>query len=247
MRFLIALFPLISLPALAAGINDSGINFCGDNSNNSANCATVSVDTGSHPGQDARYGRDAASQVGALPKVGGGEAGFDFTALNDSGQPITPGPSATPHPCVRDNVTGLVWEVKSDNGGLRDQNWTYTWYDSVHNYGGSPGTPSGGTCQSMGRCDTEKYVADLKAAALCGFTDWRMPTRKELLGIVHRGRTSPAIELTYFPNTPNSNFWSGSPNASDSNYAWDVGFSSGSVYGSYRYDSHFVRLVRGGQ
>jgi hypothetical protein len=34
---------------------------------------------------------------------------------------------------VRDNVTGLVWEVKTADGGLRDQKWSYTWYDSVHN------------------------------------------------------------------------------------------------------------------
>ena len=77
----------------------------------------VSVLFGTHPSQDARYGRDAQ----AMARIGGGEAGFDFTALNASGQTTPPTSGATPHPCVRDNVTGLVWEVKTADGGLRDQ------------------------------------------------------------------------------------------------------------------------------
>jgi hypothetical protein len=211
-------------------------------------CASVASDEGTSPRQDARYGRDAAAAAGKLTKVGGGEAGFDFTALNASGQPTPPGSGATPHPCVRDNVTGLVWEVKTADGGLRDQKWTYTWYDSVHNYGGNAGTASGGSCQTAGRCDTEKYVADVNAAGLCGFHDWRMPTRQELLGIVHMGRTSPTIDPIYFPNTSASSaFWSGSPNVGDSKLAWDVNFYYGRTYANVQsYDNH-VRLVRSGQ
>ena len=256
MRSLLCLLSLIALPApgpaLAAGLNDTGIDFCGDATSNSANCTSVFVDGGTHPGQDARYGRDAAA-VGKLPKVGGGEAGFDFTALDASGQPTTPSTGANPHPCVRDNVTGLVWEVKtadSSNPGLRDQKWTYTWYDSVHNYGGKAGTASGGTCKTSGRCDSEKYVADVQARALCGFSDWRMPTVDELQGIVHYGRTNPSIDPTYFPNTPSSDFWSGSPVAGNLNYAWYVSFNHGyvgDVYNGDRAKGHQVRLVRGGQ
>ena len=237
---------LVSLPALASGLNDTGIGFCGDNTTNTANCATVSTDSGTHPRQDARYGRDAAAAVGQLPKIGGGEAGFDFTALNASGQSTTPSSGTTPHPCVRDNVSGLVWEVKTADGGLRDQQWTYTWYDSAHNYGGTPGTASGGLCKTSGHCDTEKYVIDVNASALCGFGDWRMPTWKELLGIAHRGRINPMIEPTYFPNTSSSFFWSGSPFAYDSSYAWFVGFNNGFIYGSARNNDYQVRLVRGG-
>ena len=41
---------------------------------------------------------------------------------------------------MRDNVTGLMWEVKTDDGGLRDKDWTYSWYnpDATTN-GGSAG------------------------------------------------------------------------------------------------------------
>ena len=155
MRALISLLVCISLPALAADFNDTGIIFCGDDSTNTAVCASVSLDSGTHPRQDARYGRDAAATAGQLSKVGGGQAGFDFTALNASGQATRPINSATPHPCTRDNVTGLVWEVKTADGSLRDQKWTFSWYDSVHNYSGNPGTANGGTCKTVNRCDTE--------------------------------------------------------------------------------------------
>jgi hypothetical protein len=247
MRAFISLLALVSLPALATGFNDTGIIFCGDDSTNTADCSSVAADGGSHPRQDARYGRDAAAMADQLPKVGGGQVGFDFTPLDALGQPTSPGSGATPHPCTRDNVTGLVWEVKTTDGGLRDQKWTYSWYDSVHNYGGNSGTASGGTCKTTGHCDTEKYVADVKASALCGFSDWRMPSWLELQGIAHLGRSNPAIDPTYFPNTPSSYFWSGSPNALSSNYAWFVYFGDGYVSNYPRYGDYSVRLVRGGQ
>lgn len=238
----------LTVTAHAAGLNDTGIGFCGDAGSNTASCATVAADSGAYPRQDARYGRDAAAAAGQLSKAGGGEAGFDFTALDAAGQPATPASGANPHPCVKDNNTGLVWEVKTDAGGLRDQNWTYTWYDSAHNYGGNPGMADGGNCKSPGRCDTEKYVADVNATALCGYTNWRLPTVKELEGIVHYGRSYPAIDPAYFPNTPSSAFWSGSPCAYNSDGSWYVYFGYGYANVDGRSDEgNSVRLVRGGK
>jgi hypothetical protein len=250
MRALISLLALVALPALAADFNDTGIIFCSDGGTNTPGCAVVAADGGSHPRQDARYGRDAAAIVGELPKIGGGQAGFDFTPLDALGQVTTPGSGATPHPCTRDNVSGRVWEVKTADGGLRDQKWTYTWYDSVHSYGGNPGTASGGICETTGHCDTEQYVADVNASALCGFTDWRMPSSLELQDILHFGRMSPAIDPTYFPNTPSSSFWSGSPYAYDPAKAWAawaVSFNFGNVGYGFRSSNGHVRLVRNGQ
>jgi hypothetical protein len=224
-------------------LNDTGITGFADDSQNN-----LASEPATHPRQDARFGRDAQAGAGKLAtKIGGGEAGFDFTALDASHQATTPSAGATPHPCVRDNVTGLVWEVKTADGGLRDQGWSYTWYDSVHHYGGNDGTASGGTCKTAGRCDTEKYVVEVNASALCGYTGWRMPTVDELQGIVHLGRIDPSIDPTYFPNTPSSFFWSGSPDASYSYYAWGVNFYYGFVSNYGRGFGYSVRLVRGGQ
>ena len=75
------------------------------------------------------------------------------------------------------------------------------------------------------------------------------PAVKELAGIVDRGRTGPAIDLTYFPNTPTSYTWSGSPDARNSNDARLVHFFYGDVSYGNRNNIHLfcVRLVRGGE
>ena len=67
-------------------------------------------------------------------------------------------------------------------------------------------------------------------------------------GVADLGRTSlAAIDPTFFPNTPPSNVWSGSPSAGNSSYAWLVDFDHGNAgYGSRSYGGR-VRLVRAGQ
>ena len=51
--------------------------------------------------------------------------------------------------------------------------------------GGNAGVQGGGTC-GLGTCDTNAFVAALNTAALCGFHDWRMPTRRELVSAGRR-------------------------------------------------------------
>ncbi|MBI4740915.1 MAG: DUF1566 domain-containing protein [Betaproteobacteria bacterium] len=80
-----------------------------------------------------------------------------------------------------------------------------------------------------------------------GHSDWRLPNAKELRSLVERCRANPAINDTVFPATPSSHFWSGSPNAYGSHYAWLVSFNYGYVSYYYRYYDYSVRLVRGGQ
>ncbi len=211
----------------------------------------MAADGGTYPRQDARYGRDAQAAAGTLSKTGGGGKGFDFTKIANNGSVLsasaTLGSGSTDWACTRDNVTGLIWEVKTTSG-LRSQSHTYTWYNSNSAInGGAVGTASGGYCATSGRCDTEKFVQDVNAAGLCGASDWRMPTVKELEGIVDFGRVNPAIDPDYFPNTPGSYFWSGSPYADGSYDAWYVYFGYGGAYGNYRGNGYAVRLVRGGQ
>ena len=57
----------------------------------------------------------------------------------------------------------------------------------------------------------------------------------------------PTIVEQAFPNTPVSWFWSSSPSADDSNFAWNVGFSSGRVSNGGKSNTDRVRLVRAPQ
>ncbi len=241
--------------ATAAGLDDTGATLCGNLNQDKQSCPQTNF-----PSQDAETGRDAQQTAGTLSKAGGGAAGFDFTKLDSAGAPLAA--SAVSWDCVRDNVTGLIWEVKTDNNGLRDKDWSYTWCNNnASTNGGGAGVCDTGSsvgsdnCANTARCDTEKYVADVNALNpnLCGHTDWRMPTREELRSIVDYSiyapsGVNPTIDVVYFPNTRGYPYWSASPSAPDAGYAWLVDFYSGfdganNVKGNY----FAVRLVRGGQ
>jgi len=237
--------------ANAAGLNDTGITDCFNDAG--VVSSSVAADGGTHPRQDCRYGRDAAAAAGNLPKVGGGSKGFDFTKIANNGSALpasaTLGSDPNDWACTRDNVTGLIWEVKTTSG-LRSMSHSYTWYSSNSaTNGGSAGTVSGGSCHTVGRCDTEKFVADVNSAGLCGANDWRMPDRQELVSIVDYSRPypGPTLDTTYFPNTHASFFWSASAYADGSDFAWLVHFYYGYAYGSSKYYNYQVRLVRAGQ
>ena len=82
-------------------------------------------------------------------------------------------------------------------------------------------------------------------------TDWRLPNVKELQSLVERSCFSPAINETVFPNTPTgflpSFFWSASPDAGFTGFAWGVSFGSGDVSKLDRGIGLSVLLGRSGQ
>jgi hypothetical protein len=135
--------------------------------------------------QDCGYGRDATDSDDS-----DGHAGFSFTKLDAAGNELPA--SATEWSCVRDNVTGLTWEVKSDDGGIHDKDNTYRW-------GGK--TALGDGTWGAYYDDWDTLVDGSNNEGLCGFTDWRVPTIKELEGLVDAGSYNPAIDSGYFPNT----------------------------------------------
>ncbi|MBK5930897.1 hypothetical protein CCR82_10260 [Halochromatium salexigens] len=240
-------------PTATYPLNDTGIDWCADGNTNNLDCSDTAFD---FPGQDGEYGRDALAREGRLDKVGAGHAGFDFTKLDANGDPLSIQDAAwsddgreidgTRWSCVRDNHTGLIWEVKTDDDGLRDKDHEYTWYNPETN-GGRAGTQDGGSC-NQSDCDTHAYVQAVNEQGLCGAKDWRLPSVDELLSIVSNDRTDPAIDTNYFPNARSSRFWSSSPVASASNGAWVVHFDHGSVYNDGYVNGDLpVRLVRAGQ
>jgi hypothetical protein len=230
-------------------LNDTGIQFCG--ADPSGNAACISSDP---QGQDAHYGRDALAAAGQLSKIGGGNAGFDYTKISNNGQVLQAGAALGSGPgdwaCTRDNVTGLVWEVKVDGAShFRHMGHRYTWYDPA-NANGNPGSVGGTSACSntLGgqNCNTHSYAQAVNAQGLCGASDWRLPSRRELQGIVDYGRHSPAIDTAYFPNTAteSSAVWADTLEVYNPNNAWSVYFRNGDTSASGRDYNLRVRLVR---
>jgi hypothetical protein len=89
----------------------------------------------------------------------------------------------------------------------------------------------------------------MNASTRCGYsTGWRAPTRRELLSIVHNGKTaSPVIDTDYFPNTAGSLYWSADTYAPGPANAWYVRFANGYTGANNKGNGSLVRLVRSGQ
>jgi hypothetical protein len=99
--------------------------------------------------------------------------------------------------------------------------------------------------ERMNFADAQKYPTTLSIA---GFSDWRAPTVLEALLLADRTRHDPAIDPVFFPECQSTWIWTSEVDASSpSGYAWDVGFSGGSVYWDNQDYECFVRAVRVGQ
>ena len=153
--------------------------------------------------------------------------------------------------CVQDNNTGLIWEGKTASGSRLGTS-TYTNYDDLN----STQKPSGATYVNPTQTDIDTstnsigYRNSVRTSNLCGYNDWRLPTREELQGIL-ASSGSPRIDTTWFPNTQADAYWSSSPLVGDwpKYYAWYVYFYHGRFVYYYvsRGYNNAVRLVRASQ
>lgn len=174
--------------------------------------------------------------------------GISYTKLGPGGETLDA--AATAWSCVRDNLTGLVWEAKTGDSGLRGMAHRYAWFsaDASRN-GGEPG--GAGTSESCAgtlggqTCNATHYVDAVNATNLCGASDWRLPSQMELLSLVNAGAVRPAIDTTYFPHTASAPYWSASTHARMPAAAWGVHFGNGVSHAETKAAANAVRLVRG--
>jgi len=163
------------------------------------------------PGQPF-YGQDAQYR-GRFPRSYT-KLGYGGMVLPDSATHVDDGGLWI---MIRDDVTGLIWELKTKAN--RDQ--TYTWLNAK-----------------------SQHIAGLNSAKYGGFDDWRLPDVKELSSLVNAA-DFPAIDSWFRENIPNT-CWSSTTYAYNVNNAWSIVFSTGSVGYPPKSYSSYVRAVRSG-
>jgi hypothetical protein len=198
--------------------------------------------------------------------IGNVKAAEIYTKIANNGSELPDSAKLSSNPkdwaCTKDNKTGLIWEVKTNDGGLRDMNNQYTWYQpNVSENGIFAGYQNGGLCKGSD-CDTYAYANTVNQQTLCNAKNWRVPTKEELMTLVlcsdnnyfaggsctnRLAITRPTINTNYFPNTFPNWFWSSTRNVGGDYYAWLVSFDDGHDGRSDRSDRVSVRLVRNAQ
>jgi Protein of unknown function (DUF1566)/FG-GAP-like repeat/FG-GAP repeat len=155
--------------------------------------------------------------------------------------------------CVKDNVTGLIWEGKEASGPRAGSN-NYSNYDSTTQgqiwNGTRYVTPTQADIDAA--TNSVGYKNFVNNASLCGYTDWRLPTVDELETLVDASKPDPGptIDATWFPNTQGSYYWSSVTSveyfpSNVSSGVWYVSFSDGTVDAKERASGYtHVRLVR---
>ena len=146
-----------------------------------------------------------------------------YTKLDSSGNDLSD--SATSWAMVRDNVTGLIWEVKTNDETINNKDDHYTWQDAAN-----------------------VFIETMNSSQFGGYTDWRLPAIKELVSILDYENPYPTIDIDYFPKTAVAPYWSSTASACTVNNAWYINFEHGNDYVDDKSRSyHVVRAVRGPQ
>jgi hypothetical protein len=197
---------------------------------------------------------DLLSQQDCKTKMAGA-ADFLFKKINAVGSVINE--KSGEWDCVLDTRTNLMWEVKRDPrlhmSDPRAADETFTWYSGNANLnGGAVGEWNSQHAKCVGYteglpatyCNTDAFVQRINAKKLCGFSDWRLPTRVELESIVDYGRSAPAINTAFFPFVRSELYWTQSPYVEDNKSAWAINFCLGSSMWQVRNNPQRVMLVR---
>jgi PKD repeat protein len=234
--------------AVATGkINDTGItaDLCYQAGSDALISCTSAAAISLNNAQDGMQGRDA---VAATNSATDGRLGFSFTKIGSSGETLPA--NATTWNCVKDNVTGMMWEEKTNDGGLRDWNKTYTNYDNTTSAQFYNGTVYVNPTQAQidAASNSIGFKNAVNAVGLCGARDWRLPTADELQGLLDYSDNTfdGKLQRRWFPNSQGSSYLSSTGYVGSAYRAWYVNFGVGGVYNfdNGRNDFIYVRLVR---
>lgn len=125
--------------------------------------------------------------------------------------------------CVTDNLTGLMW---TRNANL----------------------PVGAGAADVGARIWQPALDYANNLTLCGFTDWRLPNRKELRSLINYNTVDNATALNSlgFNNVQMGSYWSSSSYVGGPTDAWTVNMGDGYVSGEDKSFGYYVWPVRAG-
>jgi len=120
--------------------------------------------------------------------------------------------------CVTDRLTQLMWLKNPDT-------ITRTWTNAISYCENLDGTNGRG-----------------------GYTDWRLPNRRELFSLIDDGTDNPALPTNHpFTNMQANRYWTSTTCEPSSETAWGVIFINGYMFNNAKTFSYYVLPVRAGQ
>jgi hypothetical protein len=99
----------------------------------------------------------------------------------------------------------------------------------------------------LAACYIWEFVRAVNAAGHCGYFDWRIPSRNELMSIsdLRKADNPPTANLDYFPHMQADEYWTGFDYGTQYQSAWAWNFFYGHDRVDWKSSTKFVRLVRG--
>lgn len=118
---------------------------------------------------------------------------------------------------VQDTLTGLSWPVELSRFG-----YPMRWGEALD------------------------MVRELNAQGLAGFTDWRLPNRRELRSLINHGASRPALDPDHpFQGLQQTWTWTSTTSAMYPAYAWYVHLAGGRMFWGRKDQFYMLWPVRG--
>lgn len=237
------LFPRLMLAALVAGVLLVPAR---------ASHAAGTAEQICHKGRYSAWGQYSACQQKALAKlsVGGDFAKFQvaaskcrtkYTALWPKLQAKAPGSTCDTArftdngTTVTDNLTGLQWEKKTNDGTIHDKSNVYSWSASA----------------LLPAADGTAFTTILRTlndGCFAGQCDWRLPTLSELQTIISGAypcAADPCIDPVFGPTGAGA-YWTATTDATDPGHAWNVDFHIAGINLKDKFFQDDIAVVRSG-